>query len=583
MSCESSGLLWPHDRLLPEFQPVEHLTVYDLRGASRDFQLAATVIAGIVNCPRPSIYLLFGPDEEFWLQRLPAAIPVTYASETGEAAFYLLLAAAHSQLHGLIIYDPVLPDTINVATSLAAQHNAVVVSPALADACMQRYEFPVLNDLRTYHWQSRLQAYHWAQQNVLPDASCHLIAGLDPQNFCALRSFLVATRSFCYWLDSREYLPPLRQRLLAGLSERRLLTQILRSLVPGAAHMGWVVHEQSGVALASSLGIPVVASDYVANLEVWIAVSVHMTAITQVQTEHAVAAILPQVEPTAADARPRAEFAENIQSQTEPVSVGDWSSSALQTGSERKRKIYLSFTMSDGDNLQYCQHRLLKLWQDEARGSVPIGWTLTPLLSQCMPTMADYYINTATHNDEFLCSPSGLAYMYPSRWPRQRLAHYVEQSATAMEQIGMNTIEIFDTACAFGAGLPLLRAFSLTGMGMHKRRVQDTITAIMGVHGVHNILSGLGYTGLPGRTTIVNDVVIYHNPGYSDTVAHTVQLIKAASALTWQRPLYLNIYLLAWTMTPSAIKEVLAQLGPDYVCVLPSMLLSLLAAEKHMR
>lgn len=550
MSCESAGLLWPHDQLLPEFQPVEHLTVYDLRGAPRDFQLAATVIAGIVNRPRPSIYLLFGPDEEFWLQRLPAAIPVMYASATGEEAFYLLLAAAHPQLHGLIIYDPALPDTINVATSLAAQHNAVVVSPSLADACMQRYEFPVLNDLRTYHWQSRLQAYHWAQQNVLPDASCHLIAGLDPQYFCALRSFLVATRGFCYWLDSREYLPPRRRQAQAGLSERKLLTQLLRSLVPGAVHMGWVVHEQSGVALTSSLGIPVVASDYVANLEVWSAVSVNMPAITQVQTEHAVAAILPRVESITADARP---------------------------------KIYLSFTMSDGDNLQYCQHRLLKLWQDEARGSVPIGWTLTPLLSQCMPTMADYYINTATHNDEFLCSPSGLAYMYPSRWPRQRLAHYIEQSAAAMEQIGMNTIEIFDTASAFATGLPLLRAFSLTGMGMHKRRVQDTITAIMGVHGVRNILSGLGYTGRPARTTVVNDVVIYHNPGYSGTVAHTVRLIKMASALKWQRPLYLNIYVLAWTMTPSALKEVLAQLGPEYVCVLPSTLLSLLAREKHMR
>ena len=35
--------------------------------------------------------------------------------------------------------------------------------------------------------------------------------------------------------------------------------------------MGWLIHEQSGVSLASDVGMLVVASDYTLNLEVWMA------------------------------------------------------------------------------------------------------------------------------------------------------------------------------------------------------------------------------------------------------------------------------------------------------------------------
>ena len=35
--------------------------------------------------------------------------------------------------------------------------------------------------------------------------------------------------------------------------------------------MGWFVHKPSGVAMTSQAGIPVIASDYFINLEVWTA------------------------------------------------------------------------------------------------------------------------------------------------------------------------------------------------------------------------------------------------------------------------------------------------------------------------
>src|ERR1051326_7976580 len=73
-------------------------------------------------------------------------------------------------------------------------------------------------------------------------------------------------------------------------------------------------------------------------------------------------------------------------------------------------KVYVSFTVSDGDNLQYSQHRMMKLWRDQARGSLPIGWTLSPVLMQAAPALAHYYRFTATPNDELIAGPSGAGY-----------------------------------------------------------------------------------------------------------------------------------------------------------------------------
>jgi hypothetical protein len=517
--------------LLPNFPSVQQLTIYDLRGISRDRQLAATIIAGIINRAQPSVYLIIHDDDVFWLQQVPSSIPRKAILGKGQEAFQALLTASVSQVRGVIIYDPVMPDSINVATTLAGQQDGVVVSPELADEFQCLYQWPILSDLRNYHWQSRVQAYHWAQQQ-LSTASTAIIAGLDPHAFCALRSFLVATRAFVYWLDTRKYLP---ERSGPGLSERSLLKKLLSSLAPQAIHLGWVVHEQSAVALCSRYGIPVIASDYTANLEVWGAIPA--------------ASAPPVIEPVPAPA-------------PEPHIFPDSVSSSLLASHPDKNTIYVSFTMSDGDNLQYCQHRLRTIWQDSARGSVPIGWTLSPLLLQAMPALAEYYTYTATANDELICGPSGMGYMYPSQWPRAQRMRYFQQTGALMQQLGMTTIEMFDVAPLYSTGLPLLATFSLTGMGMIDSYVQRECVAVLRDYGVRGVLSGVGYTGCPTSVKCVDGVIIYQNPGFTSTVEQTVALIKMATRLLRRRPLFLNVYLIAWTMTPTLVQQVMDELFP---------------------
>src|SRR5581483_11578336 len=258
MSYEVPDLDWSDGRMLPAFQTVQHLDIYDIQAASRDIQLAATTLAGIINRPCPRVFLIGNNEDAYWLQHLFEAVPQDAAHPGGNDALQALLAAYHESITGLIIYDPNLVDTINVATTLAGQRDAGVVSPELAQSLQDTYKLPVLVDLRTYHWRSRVQAYHWAQQNLLDGASARMLAGLGPDNVSGLRSFLVATRTFVYWLDSRNYLPDLSDGLL---SERGLMQQICSAFLPGGVHLGWFIDESSGVHLTSQAAMTVLATD----------------------------------------------------------------------------------------------------------------------------------------------------------------------------------------------------------------------------------------------------------------------------------------------------------------------------------
>jgi hypothetical protein len=316
-----------------------------------------------------------------------------------------------------------------------------------------------------------------------------------------------------------------------GISERKLLHRIFQHCTPGAVHLGWVIHEQSGVALASQYGIVVIASDYTLNLEVWTARQAKIIS------------------------RPISDSIVNV---PEP-------------------EVYVSFTMSDGDNLQYCQHRLLKIWQDRARGCVPLGWTLSPQLLRVMPAVAEYYLSTATEQDEFICSPSGSGYMYPSCWPQAQLSAYMRQTGVLMREMGMSTLELFDIGPLYRGGLLPFALFSLTGMELRQSHLQKEFAHLLSTYDVRGILSGIGFTGQPARWKSVASFPIYHNLGFTTSVTQTVRLIQMASKLFRRRPLFLNVYLIAWQMDPTQVQQVITRLGEGYRFVLPRDLLALIS------
>ena len=375
-NAEISNTSWSSDGLLPAFQAPEHLDVYDIRNTSYDIQLSVTTMTGLINRQQPEVYLLNSSDAAFWLNQVFAHIPHVISAAKDEAVLETLLNGYRNRVAGLIIYDPGFIDSVNVATSLAGQKDCIVVSPALAETLQgSPHQLPVVADLRIYQWKSRVQAYLWAESNLLKNATPNLVAGLDPKIPGALRSLLVATRTFVYWLDALDILPDIKNGWIA---ERSLMERILKAFAPGTIHLGWYVNETLGVRLTSEAALPMLASDYFCNLEVW----------TSIQNVGAgLAPALPEV-----SAQP----------------------TVMPEAPAQPSKKYISFTMSDGDNLQYDQHRMAQLWQDPVRGTIPIGWTISPTLIRVAPALAAYYTRMATPNDELVVAPSGAGYILPS-------------------------------------------------------------------------------------------------------------------------------------------------------------------------
>jgi len=533
---EIEGINWSADRILPAFQTPQGLVVYDLRGASAEVQLSAATMAGLINRPQPKVYLISSDEEIFWLKEALGFIPQETSVENGDGVLDGLLITFRSAIQGMIIYNPDFIDSINIATTMAAQRDGIIVSPTQAQDLQQAYKLPILADLRTYQWNNRLQAYEWARQNLLPNSSARAIAGLDPKISAGLRSFLVATNTFVYYLDSRNFLPDVTNSFQ---SERGLMQEIFKEYAPGTVHLGWFIDEGSGVSLTSDAAITVLATDSFYNLEVW----------TSVQPATAIArgAPLPQNVPTLS-----------------------------------ANQIAISFMFSDGDNLQFIQHHMLRLWRDPARGSFPLGWTISPALIQAAPAMAAYYYRTASANDDFVAGPSGAGYMFPSRWPAQELAAFLQRTGRLMEAMSLSTLEALDIDFLQSTGIPIIAPIIAnlrhTGMSVKDTGLQQRFIQGLAPFGLRGFFSGAGIK--TPEKTLVQGVPVYQNLGLADSVSKTLDLVRNAASSSQQRPLYLNVYMLAWSMTPSDIKQVIQQLGNQYVVVTPGTLMALLAKAK---
>ncbi len=528
-SSADKDISWSSDRYMPKFQAPQHLRVYDMRASSREVQLTVATLVGLINRPQPQVYLISRRNDTFWLQEALSSLPRDMPSVTGDDILKDLLAAYRDRVQGIIIYDPSLSDSINIATMLAGQRDGIIVSPAQASKLQGApYELPVLLDLRQYGWKSRLQVYRWAKQNLLGQATPHIVAGLPPAIPLGIRSFLVATRSFIYWLDSRNFLPDPRS---GWQSERCLMRQILRTFRPQVAHLGWFINEGTGVTMTSQEAKPVLASDYFANLEVWASVQAHL-----------------------------------------PTSVVPTTAPGVQKSAV---KSYVSFTFSEGDNLQYIQERMLQLWQDPARGSIPLGWTTSTVLLEAAPAMAAYYARTATANDEFIAGPSGAGYIFPSWWPRAQLPVYLQRTGQLMERMSLHLLQILDSNILQNPWLAFIALRNGSGMALINKPLQQRFAQELAPFGVRGILSGAGQSQASWQS--FGGALVYQNVGLVANVSEAVAAIKKAAAKQ-SRPSFLNVYVLAWTMTPTLLKQVMQELGEEYEVVTPGNLLAMIAS-----
>ncbi|WLQ62427.1 MULTISPECIES: GxGYxYP domain-containing protein [Streptomyces] len=159
-------------RLLPSFGGPTHLDVADVSSLGGADQLLLTTLQGVVNRRRPRLYFNFdaGEVDLRWL-------PSTGASVTRHDDALDLFARYRGETRGAVLHDPAVPDSVNVATTLAGLENAVVATAEQA----RDHRLRTVADLRgRFDADDVLSTYRWQLDRLFPRCAHTLLAGLPP-------------------------------------------------------------------------------------------------------------------------------------------------------------------------------------------------------------------------------------------------------------------------------------------------------------------------------------------------------------------------------------------------------------------
>lgn len=345
---------WPKDRIFPSFPaPAPVLDAVDVSQTDPDLLFALAALQGIVNKKQPRIIFL-NPGAGEGGQTWPKDMGLALApgSPAGVLRKYI------GEASGYVVYSTRrCRQFSNLAATVAAVKGGIPVSDKLLHNLKSLgFDLPVLDDLTGLRLYNALDVYGYLYDNVWPECSHRILFTQSPRHLYQMRDLAAATGSAAVWLDCR-----------SSPAEKALYGKFLSDMEPGASVCaGWYTEERSGITAATGYGLSTVPSDYFENATV---------------------------------------YAQNIPVQVRPEPI--WR--------EPENKAYIAVFVSDGDNIQYCQHYMRKYWDDNAgmRGKVAVNWTISPSLADIAPGIMNYYYTHAAEKDCFVSGPSGFGYAMP--------------------------------------------------------------------------------------------------------------------------------------------------------------------------
>lgn len=497
-----SGAIFPRSTA-----PANRLVVCDVRGKAPDIQFLAVCVQGLANRTRPSVYCVVNGEDPFWLDWLKKSGRVVATEEAADAE--ALLARYRSVVKGMIIADPALPASRNVATMMAGIQDGVVVSPRLAS----RLQLPVLADLRG-RWKHNADAYGWAFTALWPRLNHFTAACLWPTD-TGLRDYVVQHRIPVFWMPGRiDGAKPYAD----AKAELKVVERMLARMPANVPCMGYPwngvdigMGEGPGVGLMAEYGKYLVGSPGLTN------VSIHSGY------------------PAPRTRQP-----------------------ALKPMKLRDNKVYYSFLVSDGDNLPVIAiSNWPQLWREKVRGSLPLNWTISPASAVLLPDLVDYYYSTATPNDTFMAAVSGVGYTYPQLYgkrytrPDQVFAGFMDQTRKHMAAMDLRAIN------PSGVGAPEIASMA---------RQLPGVKAIFADYG--RSVSNYGEATLvtDGNVPVFHGVTGWEPEGTRERqIDHMVEQIQGI--VPDGKPAFLHVFVCNWFFDLAALQEVQRRLGSGYVPV----------------
>ncbi len=488
--ARADGPIWPANQLLPTFPtPAANLDCIDVSSSSAaEIDLFAS-LEGIVNRTQPRIACVSSVDSEGKFIWLSLHnLPYTLVSG------YTAIMKYQTNVAGLVVTDPAQPDTLNLATTIAGVSNLLICDPSLLTTLTNPpYSLPIGQDLRG-KFSNKYQIYGYLYTNYWPQCTHRMITGLYTNIHGELRDYLVALKVATVWLDPGTL----------NFSDKNTLAPFLNDMTAlNGIYTGWWPDEGNGLNWIAQYGIPVLASDYFRNASVFSGI-------------------------------PRT------------INVPD-----IPPPPPLTNKVYVALILSDGDNIQYMQHVMKIDWDKTVRGSIPIGWTVSPLAADLDPVMLNHYWNTATTNDCLISGPSGAGYCHIQNWSSANIAGLTRISDSYLQRGGIRVITIWDQVT--------------TGVA---RSFATNCPSLLGL----TDQSGGNYTSVNlGLRTIGL------SPAYSSTVSDILTgITNAANSWNGVSPMFIAAQAVVWSLGPSDLKTIASALDPNkYVIVRPDHLFML--------
>lgn len=612
---------------LPTVPEARFLEAADLSALNGDEQTLLVTLQGQVNRRRPRIYLYWGTDQtnQTWLNTI--SIPHRISTDPWE-----FLDRYSSEIRGAILYDPKQPDSINVATAIASQRDAVIATAALA----KTHQLEVLDDL-TGRFTDTVSAYEYALAHVWPHSSKRILTAISPSNTVTVANvpwttLIQETRAITDASNRAVYTADI-SALLGGEGVYIRYTdnfpndgwgpsvaQVtvtadgtpIASFTPGTAAETPFLFDVDGSQLATGgwrfadgtnyfiyqFTPPAGTKQLMFSTEVWneFVVSGSATAPSVQQgnpvfRDYIVATQAPVfwLDPEIAN---QGALFETILKQTQPNTpylgwfplghempgvtlLSKYASPVVATDNlfngsvfagvsepvdaripnppqlpKLNNKIYLTLTMVEGDNVQYCQHRLRDLWDDPGRGSVVLNWSISTLLLDIAPSFLNYYQRTRTQSDLLMAGPSGAGYTYPAEWPASAFEVFTRHSGEYMRSTGMNTLFAYNRNDT--DNLPLSAQIA--------NSYQRNIPGLLGIMLNYNPTSVVSFVDKLPVVTLI---------GINDIPSGTTQLAQIAAAWDGKSPLFVAAGIESFTasLTPTGVKSLTDTLAPVFEIV----------------
>ncbi|MCX5771065.1 MAG: GxGYxYP family putative glycoside hydrolase [Candidatus Hydrogenedentes bacterium] len=399
-----------------------------------DEAMAAACIQGIVNRDGPRVYVVSAGNvrPQYWLDTLSQA-PGWLAGKkrVPVADLDALVALAGKRLKGAVVWDPAVPATVNVATTIAGVKDGVVLSPDMAERSLPRWNLPVLEDLRGRFdgagcGSKKNDAYRWAVREYLAKGLCspHLLCLFEDScqtrdsggvGYVVTRDWAVTHRAFVFdlspWGDEKPKDDP-GQAVGTDLETyRMILDETLRQSA------GQQMTELTGFfSFWKYSNMPGYASG-------------HEPVPTEWETVYLISPYNVYQNTISSDC-----YNESFHAHA-PVS--QIKQHGPQPGAALEPKAYVCILMADYDSATPLYDFLPKYWADPGRGKIPLAWGINPNLLETYPDVIEYFYRTATPNDFFTSDASAAGYMNPNRVRPEYLPLFVKHNKGFFDRADM--------------------------------------------------------------------------------------------------------------------------------------------------